>query len=316
MKRFQNRASESYISLPVSAVYAFLIWIAAGLVTHGLWVPMVLMGVCTYLMAEMNNRNTLLRIRSRMMSCVYLFLATLQISFAVSWQLASVQAISLLCLCLMLSIYRDRNNAGAIFTIFLLMSIASMIWVRFLYFVPIVLLLLSAPLYAMSLKGLSAAIMGLILPYWLSVPYLVYIQDYNPLIDHFVQLADVSIFFNYTGTTIGQVVMYALLLIMFLIGWSHFVRNSYKDKLKTRNLFNFFMIQALILFIVTPLAPAIADYTLSILVLIVSPVIAHFFALTEMKATNITFIATIIIVMALTIVGVATDIMQVPLIAN
>jgi hypothetical protein len=304
MKRFQNRVAESSLSLPVSAIICILIWLAAGLVSRKLWVPLLLTGFSTYLIAEMNNRNALLRIRSRMMSCVFLWLATMQATITTSWQTITIQALMELCTFLLLFCYRDKTEVPSIFCIALIISVGSIIWAPFLYFLPVIFILLCTPLYAMSFKAVSAIIMGLILPHWALIPYFVYKENVDWLKGHYKLLYDGSVFFDYSSTTVGHIVCYAILLILMLIGWIHFVRTAYKDKLKTRTLYDVIITLAAFFAVIVPIFPTYADYTLAMLTIAISPLAAHYFSLTSTKLTNIVFI----IVLAILAMVVATAI--------
>lgn len=306
MKRFQNRVAESSLSLPVSSVVSILIWFAAGLVTRELWVPLLLMGFTTYLVAEMNNRNALLRIRSRMMSCVYLFLATMQMTMVSNWQLSVVQTITALCVYLLLFCYKNKTMVSNIFCMSILLSAGSIMWVPLLYFLPVLIVLLCVPLYAISIKAVSAIVMGLVLPYWSLIPYFIYVGNTNWLNRHFAPLYDGDALFNYSSVTIGQTVYFGLLVLLFLIGWVHFVRTSYKDKLKTRTLYDVFVALAVFFVVVTLVAPIHADYTLSMLSVAVTPVAAHYFSLTNTRLTNIVFVIALVIVVTATAFAIAT----------
>ena len=313
MKRFQNRVAESSLSLPVSAIICILIWLAAGLVSRKLWVPLLLTGFSTYLIAEMNNRNALLRIRSRMMSCVFLWLATMQATITISWQTITIQALMELCTFLLLFCYRDKTEVPSIFCIALIISVGSIIWAPFLYFLPVIFILLCTPLYAMSFKAVSAIIMGLILPHWALIPYFVYKENVDWLKDHYKLLYDGSVFFDYSSTTIGQVAYYAILLILMLIGWTHFVRTAYKDKLKTRNLYDVIIALSVFFAVITPLVPLYANYTLAMFTIAVCPLAAHYFSLTTTKLTNIVFIATIVIIAIISIMAIYTPYFKIPI---
>lgn len=306
MKRFQNKVAESSLSLPVSSVISVLIWFAAGLVSRNLWVPLLLTGFTTYLIAEMNNRNALLRIRSRMMSCVYLFLTTMQTTVVSSWQLSAVQTITVLCVFLLLFCYKDRGMVSNIFCISILLSAGSIMWVPLLYCLPVIVALLCIPLYAMSIKAISAVVMGLILPYWSLVPYFIYVGNTNWLSSHFTPLYDGSVFFNYTSVTVGQAVYFGFLILLLLIGWIHFVRTSYKDKLKTRTLYDVFITLAVFFAVMTLIVPAHADFTLSMLSIAVTPIAAHYFSLTNTKLTNAVFVIALVLVVAASLFAIAT----------
>ena len=313
MKRFQNRVAESSLSLPVSAIISILIWFAAGLVSRKLWIPLLLTGFSTYLIAEMNTRNTLLRIRSRMMSCVFLWLATMQATIAVRWQTTVIQTLTGLCIYLLLFCYKDKKEVPSIFCIALIISIGSIIWTPFLYFLPIVIFLLCVPLYAISFKAVSAIIMGIVLPYWTLIPYFVYKENTDWIKLHFAPLHDASVLFDYSSITVGHLVCYAILIILMLIGWIHFVRTAYKDKIKTRNLYDVIITLSIFFALIIPIAPAYADYTLTMLAVAVSPLAAHFFSLTSTKLTNIVFIITLIILAMVSIMAIYTPYLETPI---
>ena len=313
MKRFQNRVAESSLSLPVSALICILIWLAAGLVSQKLWVPLLLTGFSTYLIAEMNNRNALLRIRSRMMSCVFLWLATLQATIATSWQTITIQTLMGLCTFLLLFCYKNKEEVPSIFCIALIISIGSIIWTPFLYFLPVVIFLLCIPLYAISFKAVSAIIMGTILPYWVLIPYFVYKENTEWLKNHFKALYDGSVVFDYSNITIGHVVFYAILLILMETGWIHFVRTAYKDKMKTRSLYDVIIYLSIFFAVITPIVPGYADYTLGMLTIAVCPLAAHFFSLTNTKLTNIVFIITIVLIAMASLMAIYTPYFKIPI---
>lgn len=313
MKHFQNRVAESSLSLPVSAIISILIWFAAGLVSRKLWIPLLLTGFSTYLIAEMNTRNTLLRIRSRMMSCVFLWLATMQATIAVRWQTTVIQTLTGLCIYLLLFCYKDKKEVPSIFCIALIISIGSIIWTPFLYFLPIVIFLLCVPLYAISFKAVSAIVMGIILPYWTLIPYFVYKENTDWIKLHIAPLHDASVLFDYSSVKVGHLVCYAILIILMLIGWIHLVRTAYKDKIKTRNLYDVIITLSIFFALIIPIAPAYADYTITMLAVVVSPLAAHYFSLTNTKLTNIVFIITLIIIAMVSIMAIYTPYLETPI---
>ena len=261
----------------------------------------------------MNTRNTLLRIRSRMMSCVFLWLATMQATIAVRWQTTVIQTLTGLCIYLLLFCYKDKKEVPSIFCIALIISIGSIIWTPFLYFLPIVIFLLCVPLYAISFKAVSAIVMGIILPYWTLIPYFVYKENTDWIKNHIAPLHDVSVLFDYSSVKVGHLVCYAILIILMLIGWIHFVRTAYKDKIKTRNLYDVIITLSIFFALIIPIAPAYADYTLTMLAVVVSPLAAHYFSLTNTKLTNIVFIITLIIIAMVSIMAIYTPYLETPI---
>ena len=237
----------------------------------------------------------------------------MQATIAVSWQTILIQALTGLCIYLLLFCYKDKKEVPSIFCIALIISIGSIIWTPFLYFLPIVIFLLCVPLYAISFKAVSAIIMGIILPYWSLIPYFVYKGNTDWIKLHLAPLHDASVLFDYSSTTVGHLVCYAILIILMLIGWIHFVRTAYKDKIKTRNLYDVIISLSIFFALIVPIVPAYADYTLPMLAVAVSPLAAHFFSLTSTKLTNIVFIITLIIIAMVSIIAIYTPYLENPI---
>ena len=74
IKRLQNKIAESRLALPVTSVIAIVLWFVYGLVQQNLWLSSICFAVTTYLMVELNNSNSLIRIYSRMVSCSFMFM--------------------------------------------------------------------------------------------------------------------------------------------------------------------------------------------------------------------------------------------------
>jgi len=313
MKRFQNRVAQSRFSLAFASLYGAVVWLAAGLVSRNMWIPFLLMALSTYLMAEVNNRNALIRVRTNLVSSAFLLLTLMGINQTFGVEEAVVQLCFIGFLLAIFHTYQNKFAVAYIFYAFLLISISSLAFVQMLWFVPLLACLLSRPLYAMSWKGISAVVLATVLPYWIVAPYLIYIGDIEPLIDHFDDLIDTELLFDYSQVTVGMLTEYVILVIFAGIGWIHFVRTAYKDKIRTRMLLNAFVAISLVMMVVIPIAPLLADSLLPVMIVSVSPLVAHFITLTETRLSNITFIVMLVLVVAVTIIGVSTDWLQVPL---
>jgi hypothetical protein len=237
----------------------------------------------------------------------------MQATIAVRWQTTLIQTLTGICIYLLLFCYKDKKEVPSIFCIALIISIGSIIWTPFLYFLPIVIFLLCIPLYAISFKAVSAIIMGIVLPYWTLIPYFVYKENTDWIKLHFASLHDASVLFDYSSVTVGHLVCYAILIILMLIGWIHFVRTAYKDKIKTRNLYDVIITLSIFFALIIPIAPAYADYTLTMLAVVVSPLAAHYFSLTSTKLTNIVFIISIAIIAMVSIMAIYTPYLETPI---
>ena len=75
-KRIQNTIAESRMTLPVTILIVAIIWAFNGVVDNNVYYKLAFLSVSTYLMVELNNRNALIRVYSRMVSCSFAILTT------------------------------------------------------------------------------------------------------------------------------------------------------------------------------------------------------------------------------------------------
>ena len=285
----------------MASVYGVLVWVAAGLIGQNLWLPFSLLALSVYLMAEMNNRNTLLRIRSRMVSCSFVMLVSMSILNLQDRNVAAVLFCFIAFLFLICYTCQNSSAVGIVFSAFLFIGWASIFWVHLLLMVPILLFLVFRPMYGMSGRTLSAAIMGTLLPYWLGTLYLIYIDDFEPLLNHVASLADFSYLFNYKGVTLGMVINFSVIVISMFIGMVHFMQNSFRDKIRVRLLYRLLIFLSLIITVLIAIAPVMSNYLLPMLAVTVSPLIAHFFTFTSSRISNYTFMAWLVITILITV---------------
>lgn len=303
MKYFQNKVSESSFTLPIVAVLVVLASVAVVIFSHGDWMSLPLMAFSTVAMLEMNNRNLLLRIRSRMVSTVFLLLTMMCGWVNADWHIAFIQLCFVGFSFLALLTTQDRSSAGRIFYAFLFLSAGSMIWQGLLWLLPFLLFLFVVPLYAFSSKTMSAFIMALLLPYLLYALYLIYINigDLKTLGDNVLPILSTDVFLDYTCVTIGVTLNFTVLVLLTILGTIHFIHKAYMDKIRTRICYHFFISFAWIIIVFAAVAPVYAQYLLPILCVPLAPLLAHYLALTSSKFTNISFFVIIGIILLVTI---------------
>ena len=76
-KRRQERIATSRLTLPITVIYGIVITLAAGTIQQGLWVQAASLFIATEMIAILNNRYSLIRVYSRMLSCTYLLLSAM-----------------------------------------------------------------------------------------------------------------------------------------------------------------------------------------------------------------------------------------------
>ena len=303
VKRFQNRVAESRIALPVTGVYAFAVYALGGLFTEQLWVQFVLLAVSSFLMMELNNVNALIRIYSRMVSCSFLVLAVMSQYLVVDVRCGIVQACFIAFYLFLFSAYQDNRAMGRVFYAFLMLGIASTMFVQILFFVPLVWVLLCTNLMVRSFRAFVSSLFGLLVPYWFMVAYYLYIDDVDSLLDHFLQIAQFGPVLGWMDMPVSHILTAAYVAILAVVGMIHFRLNNYKDKIRTRMLFEIFSVLALAAIVFMILQPQHIDYLLALLIVSTSPMIGHYIALTNTFITNISFYVMLVVALIITCVN-------------
>ena len=70
----QNQVASSRWTLPATLLWAAVIWLSDGLIAENWWMQAACYVLCTYLMAELNNSNALIRTFTRLVSVSFLIL--------------------------------------------------------------------------------------------------------------------------------------------------------------------------------------------------------------------------------------------------
>ena len=162
----QNKIAESRFTLPITAVYAILVCFACRLISDRLWIQMILLIVSTYLVIELNNTNSLIRIYSRMVSSTFLVLVSAANILFTSIEGGIVQLCIIGCYTALFYAYQNKQASGHVFYAFLCIGIASTVFIQIIFFIPILWILLTVNILAFSNRTFWASVLGLIAPYW------------------------------------------------------------------------------------------------------------------------------------------------------
>jgi hypothetical protein len=202
------------------------------------------------------------------------------------------------------SSYQNPLAKGYYYTSFLLIGLCSMSDIRTLYLVPFLWVLCATQLQSLSWQTWGASAVGLITPYWLATP-LLFRQDYRELaISHIDEIKHFSTFFDLSILTIPQLTTLMLIISLSVASISHLWQKAYEDRIQTRQYYGFFTTLFLLASAFFIIQPALYELSLPLIIVCVSPIIAHFIVLTSSKATNILFIATVILFVILTIFSI------------
>lgn len=301
MKKYlQNKIAESSLSLPIVSVYAVTVWLAAGLMTRQLWLPFAGFVIATYMMVELTNRNALLRVRSRMVSCVFLLLTCMQ-SFTLNstvgvWaQVCFIGALGILLLS-----YQQKEASGMVYYAFLLIGLGSLLTV-FMLVLPLVLwIVMLTQLQTFNWRTWLASVFGMLTPYWLLLPWFVYQQDLVTFWSHFESLFILSFQVDYALTT-ERMVCGTFLTLLLLFGAGHFWQHKSDDSIRIRQIYGMFIGMAVYLLVIIFLRPDLFDVLIRLVTVCICPLLAHFAVQKANKISNVLFFVILVSMVLITI---------------
>lgn len=295
---YRNSIISSTFTLPITAVLVLVFWILPSVSDSMLWAGLAVTGITAYLIMELNNRNALLRIRSRMMSVT--FLALMLVCPALHrW---SIEAIPTICLVLayfmLFSSYQQVRPEGYIFHAFLFISVGSII------FPPLLVLALGYYVSMMfqlrnfSWRSFMAGVLGAAVPYWLYAAYAIW---NNQLDTAFLYLYD---WFeprlpNYMLLTVNQWITLGVIFALALLAFIHFIHTAYNDKIRTRMLLYVVITTQVLLTVGVVMLPGNFDEQMRLFIANSSLIIAHYYSLGKGRFFNQWFYFTIVILIAL-----------------
>lgn len=295
-KSFQNKVAASRFSLPVTATLAALVWVAVGLMVGNIWVELAFAIISTLLMVELNNRNALMRTYSRMVSCSFLALITMATLPHPSLKASIVTMCFIAFYLIIWNGYQDKLSTGWTFYAFFCIGLASTVFIQTFYYLPVLWLLMTFFTNSFSIRTFFASIIGIATPYWLSVGYYVYTDNMEGLLAHFMEFVNYHELFNYSQITDHQLVNFAFVILLAIVGMVHFMRTSYADKIRTRMIYESFMMMNAVTLVFLVLQPQHDCELGGIMIVNTAPLIAHFITFTRGKIANISFICILVVV--------------------
>ena len=277
------------MTMPAVTFYAMAVWLLCGGLTHHWWWQLLCISITTYLMVELNNINALIRIFSRMVSSTFLaLLCSACFIFPALPETIMLTCMTAFILLLFLT-YQDKESAGLTYYAFLFLGVGSIAYIHVLFFLPLIWLLMMTHTMSLSWRTWMASLLGLLTPYWFYIPWIIYQRDYSAITNHFMALTVFEEPFNLYGITDSQKATLGLVILLAIIGTTHYIRKSYLDKIRIRMFYGFFIFMDLAALLFLLLQPQHFNAMLLLMIVNTSPLVAHFAALSSTKLTNITF---------------------------
>lgn len=308
IKRLQNRIAESRFALTTTVLLCLPVWGIALLHAADplpIAISMGCVALSTFLMAELNNTYALIRIYSRMVSCIFLLLMTMACYPYEDISVAVTALCSIFFYTASFHCYQESHQVGWGFYAFLAVGINSLFFVQVLYFVPLLWILLLTKLLAMSPRMFFASLLGLLTPYWFYLFYALWQQDLSAFADHFIALGTfVNPMEALPLLTMPQMINGGMVLFCALTGMVHYLRNRQQDRIRTQLLYELMMIVDAIAILFLLAQPQHFDQMLPLVIVNTAPLAAHFTALTHTRWTNMLMKAMMLLLVLITLYNI------------
>ena len=296
--RFQNKVAESTATMPFCAMLAIILWWwpQQSFATNNA-IGLVLCALTTYICIETNAVQNIIRIRTMMMACVWLVLASC-LAFMHPFGAPAIVAVCLSAsYYLLFRCYQLYDSTVWIFHSFLFLGIGSMFAAVMLPMGLLYYIYLIAYLRSFSWRGFWAGILGLVLPYLGWGIWCFFMDKTDSLLDYvfghfmwhpFSWEAVFSLPFN-------GMVSIGVVIVMSLVGVLHYLQTKYNDKIQVRMILYIYSVQTTLLIVYLFLQPQEFQSTMALLVVSACPLIAHFFSLTKSRLSNTFFILSLLL---------------------
>lgn len=294
----------STVTTFVALLVAVLMWVASGMTdlpekAGGLAATVIV----AYMLLELNNRNALLRIRSRFISSVFLLLMgglTFYHDFSLGYipMICWAAAYFVFFMC-----YQNYCSQGYIFHVFLFLSLGAMVFPKMLLLGPFFLFSTIVQMRAFTLKVFAAALLGTAFPLALREAYLIMYRQNTALYGFWAELTTFSLP-DYNVLDEHRLVSFSVVAIMAVAASIHFARTKFNDKIRTRMLYYVFLIEELAVLALLVACPDGFDVLFRLFVLNSAPLIAHHLAFAGGKAGNIYFYFTALLVLLLAVYNI------------
>lgn len=302
----QNKLAESRLTLPLSVALFVLARLFQGQGLSLSAAASMVLCLCTAaVMMESNIGLQILRVRSRLGESLWLLLAAampflygLEAPAKCAFCLAAAMGLLQCC-------YQSRDSVALVYHSHLFLGIGSL-------FAPVMLPLgllfyvcLAALMRAFSWKALWAGVVGMLTPYWCWVAWEACVGDVMRVASHVLTLWGRVL--DWEGISLVPDVrllpVWCLLAWLTLVGVIHYMRKRYDDKIRTRMLLYVYVYVAVFLHVAFVLLPMQRQEVLAMLAVSVSPLVAHYWAMTGGRVGQVVLLVSLLAWLAVLALG-------------
>lgn len=305
---FQRTLAIHPTSLDTVSVIVVIAWLIAGGVSPdindsigGLWtllpesmaragwinhVTAIITTILTiYIIGELNMTQVLLRINSRAISFVFAALITASLFLHAFQPGYIVMFFITLSFFPLFNSYQLDDSAGNVYVTFLYLGFSALAFPKIIWMTPIYILSLYI-LRTLNPRSLSAAVLGLLTPFWF-VGSIAFYQGKMPVFYHLIhQMTD----FHWGGYSLhpaSQTIMIWLAFAIFLIGVIDFYMRIYLDKTRTRVVYNIIILHGTAYLLLLLLQPLSSMTLLPVILVIASIMGGHYVANDATPLSNV-----------------------------
>lgn len=317
-KRYiQERIATGRLTLPVAILLVSLMWLIGCLspikeadsstiwnllqeILQGSFVQAligyILLGITVVQLWVLNNAFALIRVHTN-------FYLTLFVLFAGMLLPPTLDMASVIVPCLLLSThnlfgtYQVQQPVGPVFQSFLFLGLGSLLFPPILYYLPF----LYASLInfrALTWRTFFAGIMGIVLPYWALLAYVLFTGEMNLFYEPFQKLIP-ELPVDYSNWTLPRILSLGYILLITIAGGLHCVVKHYDDKIKTRALLSYVIALQVWTLLFLFLQPQHFATLFPVLIAGSSILGGHLFALSRTKGSNLFFLVCTLLFIAL-----------------
>ena len=302
--RIQYNVASSEFTLPLCVIMAAAMWwLPQQMFSVRCLLGLILCLLTTFVVMETNAQQHIIRIRTRMMSCVWLVMAA---SLSFMHPLGEpIVAAAFLCVSYLLLFrsYQRHRPQAIVFHAFLMLGIGSfcapvMLAMAIPYF-----LYLAIFLRSLTRRAFWAGILGIIVPYWCYAVWCFVTGNLQSFLDRLTEMV------QYEIPTLEAIISMpfvwqvsaAVIILLSIVSIIHYLRTNYDDNIRVRMILYIYLSQTILLIAFLLLQPAHYQTTMALLVASASPLIAHYFSLTGSWFSTFFFFLSLVL-----IAGVAT----------
>lgn len=246
---------------------------------------------------ETNGIQQIIRIRTRMMACVWLVLASC-LAFMHPCESPGISAFCLaLSYYLLFRCYQLYDSTVWIFHSFLFLGIGSLFAAVMLPMGLLFYIYLIGFLRSLTWRGFWAGLLGLVVPYLGWGVWCFLIDKTEKILDfittHFIW-QPVS-WEAITSMPFNWMISMGVVILLSLVGVFHYLRTKYNDKIRVRMILYIYTVQTILLILYIFLQPQEFQNTMALLLVSACPLIAHYFSLTRSWLSNAFFILSLLL---------------------